>query len=654
MNAHYPESEAVSVRCGEVTPCRRRSDGPCSSQGDIESQAAPALRLCPPSRGAASPVFSRFRHPIAGLLAGAFALSCAVLIDGAQARDAAAERDLRPSFVPALTVSGNFLAAYVANASNDTVAAAAFYRRLFESDPENLGIVENAFIAFLADGDMEFAFRAAERIVNVSPDNGLAHLALAVRDLRGGRFSAARARLEEGGRGAAADLTATLLRAWSFAGAQSADEALATVERLAGEASFDIFREFHGGLIASFLGKQDEAETRLKAALERQPGALSIVDAYALHAVRAGRPEDAIAAYEAFSEIFPRHPVVVSNLASVRAGERLPRPVSSVAEGASEVLYGLGAAGASDSDNLVAIIYLRLALHLAPAHDMALVTLADVFERMERYAEAIEALERIPESSPLRASSEIQIGHALERLGRGEEATAHFEALLERSPEDVDTIIALANVLRTRQKFPEAAEVYTRAIDLIEEPDAGHWTLFFFRGASFERSKQWELAEVDLKRALELVPPTSPIGEAQVLNYLGYSWVDQGVNIDEAFKMLQRAIELSPRDGMIIDSLGWAYYRLGRYEDAVRELERAVELLPADPVINDHLGDAYWKVGRKLEARFQWRRALGNDPEPEEREKIERKLEVGLDEAENPTSNPTSAEGAAPAPSDGG
>lgn len=594
-------------------------------------------------------MFSRSRHRIAGLMAGAIAFSCAFLIDDARAREAAAERaPLRENFLPALTVSGNFLAAYVANAANDTVASAAFHRRLFESDPDNPGIVENAFIAFLADGDMDFAFRAAERIVNVSPENGLAHLALAVRELREGRFAAARARLQEGGVGGAADLTATLLRAWSFAGTQNADDAIATVDRLAGEASFDIFRELHGGLIASFLGRADEAGRRLDAAFERQPGALSIADSYARHVARAGRPEEAIAVYEAFSEIFPRHPIVEDNLARLRRGEPLPRPVSSVAEGASEVLYGLGAAGASDADELVAIIYLRLALHLAPAHDMALVTLADVFERMERYAQSIETLERMPESSPLRPSSEIQIGQALERLERREEATAHLEGLLERDPDNVDVIVALASVLRIREKFAEAAEVYTRAIDLIPEPDSSHWTLFFFRGASFERSKQWDRAEVDLKRALELVPPTSPIGEAQVLNYLGYSWVDQGVNIDEAFKMLQRAIELSPRDGMIIDSLGWAYYRLGRYEDAVRELERAVELLPADPVINDHLGDAYWKVGRKLEARFQWRHALDSDPDPEERVKIERKLEVGLDEAQNPTA----AEGAAPA--DGG
>ena len=178
--------------------------------------------------------------------------------------------------------------------------------------------------------------------------------------------------------------------------------------------------------------------------------------------------------------------------------------------------------------------------------------------------------------------------------------------------------MALGNVLRSRKRFDDAAATYTKAVERIGTPDRGHWILFFYRGTSYERAKQWDKAQADLKKALELVPETQPGGRAQVMNYLAYSWVDRGENIDDAFKMLQRAVELAPRDGMIIDSLGWAYYRLGRYDDAVRELEKAVDLKAGDPVINDHLGDAYWKVGRKLEARFQWNHAKDSNPEHED------------------------------------
>ena len=170
---------------------------------------------------------------------------------------------------------------------------------------------------------------------------------------------------------------------------------------------------------------------------------------------------------------------------------------------------------------------------------------------------------------------------------------------MKERPDDVEVVIALGNVQRSRKQFAEAAETYSKAIELIGTPDRGHWILFFYRGTSYERSKQWAKGEADLKKAMELVPDNLPQGKAQVLNYLAYSWVDQNINIDEAFKMLTRAVELAPRDGMIIDSLGWAYFRMGRYDEAVRELEKAVELKAGDPVINDHLGDAYWKVGRQ-------------------------------------------------------
>ena len=136
---------------------------------------------------------------------------------------------------------------------------------------------------------------------------------------------------------------------------------------------------------------------------------------------------------------------------------------------------------------------------------------------------------------------------------------------------------------------------------------------------------------------------------ALVLNYLGYSWVDQGINLDEAFGMLRRAVELKPRDGYIIDSLGWAHYRMGRFDEAVRELERAVDLKPADPVINDHLGDAYWRVGRRLEARFQWNHARDLNPDPEDLPKILKKIENGLEDEVKPTS----AEVEAPKKNDG-
>ena len=194
--------------------------------------------------------------------------------------------------------------------------------------------------------------------------------------------------------------------------------------------------------------------------------------------------------------------------------------------------------------------------------------------------------------------------------------------------------MALGNIQRGRKQFAECADVYAKAIETITRTEKSNWVIFYFRGICYERSKQWPKAEADLKKALELFPD-----QPQVLNYLGYSWVDQGVNLDDGMRMIQRAVEQRPDDGYIVDSLGWAYYRLGNYEEAVKHLEHAVELKPEDPTINDHLGDAYWKVGRKLEAHFQWSHARDLKPEPDELKKIEEKLKTGLPDDTPPTTS---------------
>ncbi len=207
----------------------------------------------------------------------------------------------------------------------------------------------------------------------------------------------------------------------------------------------------------------------------------------------------------------------------------------------------------------------------------------------------------------------LRIAANLDELDRSEEAVAELHAMAASRPDRIDALLALGSLLRSKERWVEAVTAYNDAISRVDEPQQRHWRAFYARGIALERSKQWDRSEGDFLRALELEPD-----QPFVLNYLGYSWVDQGVNLQRALKMIERAVELRPNDGYIIDSLGWARYRLGEFEDGVAHLERAVELLPDDPTINDHLGDALWQVGRHVEARFQWRRALALKPEEEE------------------------------------
>jgi Flp pilus assembly protein TadD len=234
----------------------------------------------------------------------------------------------------------------------------------------------------------------------------------------------------------------------------------------------------------------------------------------------------------------------------------------------------------------------------------------------------------MPASSPLKRNAQIQLATNLDAADRSDEAIKILKGVTVEDAKDIEAIMALGNIERGRKKFADCVQTYSQGIDVLPQGnEKTNWIYYYYRGICEERSKQWSKAETDMRKALELQPE-----QPHVLNYLGYSWIDQGINLDEGMKMIKRAVDQRPDDGYIVDSLGWAYYRIGNYEDAVKNLERAIDLKPEDPTINDHLGDAYWRIGRTLEAKFQWAHARDLKPEPEELPKIEAKMENGLPE----------------------
>jgi Flp pilus assembly protein TadD len=253
---------------------------------------------------------------------------------------------------------------------------------------------------------------------------------------------------------------------------------------------------------------------------------------------------------------------------------------------------------------------------------------------------AIKVYERVPASSPLHRNAAIQMAANLDSLDRADEAKKHLRALIAEHPDDMEAIMALGNVLRGHKEFGACAEDYSKGIAQLTNPTKPNWVIFYFRGICYERSKQWPKAEADLEKALQLFPE-----QPHVLNYLGYSWIDQGTRLDEGMAMIKRAVAQRPDDGYIVDSLGWAYYRIGNYEEAMKQLERAIELKPEDPTINDHLGDAYWRVGRVLEAGFQWAHARDLKPDAEDLPKILEKLKSGLPEESTSTAKAGKKEG---------
>ncbi|PTW61708.1 tetratricopeptide repeat protein [Breoghania corrubedonensis] len=527
------------------------------------------------------------------------------------------------------TLSGNYLAALVAHGNHDISGASDFFARALAKDPDNQFLLGRSFTLKLANGDTEEALKLADRVVAVDRDNLLGRLTLGISALKERSYAGARKNFSQAGGGPLAQLSDKLLSAWALAGAGKTDEALKVLDGLEGPDWFDTFRTYHAGLILDLANRRDEAAAKFAAAYKDDDSSVRIVEAQARALARAGKKDEALAVLDAFDKSAEGNPVLATTRTLIEEGRTPPPLATSAQAGAAEVLYGIGAALGRDGGDEFPAAYLQLALYLDPKATLAMIPLAQLFQQIGDHARAIAALERVPEDSPLRKGVEIDIALNYNALDKVDEARAHLMKLIDADPSDLDAVVALGNVLRGHKLFADAAKVYTLGIDTLgKDPGKAYWTLFYFRGITLERTERWPEAEADFQKALELYPD-----QPMVLNYLGYSWIDKGMHLDKALDMIKKAVELRPSDGYIVDSLGWAYFRLGRYDDAVKELERAVELRPEDSTINDHLGDAYWKVGRKLEATFQWNHARDLDPDAEALATIQRKLKLGLEKS---------------------
>lgn len=524
------------------------------------------------------------------------------------------------------TLSGSYLAARHAAQNADVASAAKYFAAALKRDPGNVELMQQAIIYQTAAGDVEAAIAVARKLETLSPGHRMAALVLTAEMMKAGDFAGATARIDAAP-GAYHPLVGAMLSAWTAFGAGDDESADAALAGLDDRAIYKIFAGYHEGLMRHARGDAPgavEAYGRAAEVMTTPTG--RIARAYAAALRETGDVEGARALYDGAASIAVGDAILENELAALDAGEAPARLVTNAAEGAAEALYGLAAALGRDGEERLSLFYTRTAIYLRPDFHEAALLAAELLRDQDQYDLAVAAYEKIPADSPLARTAEIGRADALR--GRGDEAEAieALKALTRQAPDAVDAHIALGDLLRRAERFEEAISPYAASIDLMNAQERPNWVLYYQRGIANERSDRWDDAENDFKRALEL-RPDQPL----VLNYLGYSWLEMGRNLEEAMEMIRKAVEQRPEDGYIVDSLGWGYYLLGDFENAVVELERAVELRPVDPVINDHFGDALWQVGRRLEAEFQWKRALSFDPEPEDAKRIADKLTRGLD-----------------------
>ncbi len=526
------------------------------------------------------------------------------------------------------SVLGSYMAGRIARNDNDVAEAAKFYSLALTQAPGNQPIANQAFELSVMRGDLDSAVKLARQLVDDNSDNKLAMLLAGLTAFKAGKFADAEALFEKSGGNPVSDLTKTLAKAWTKQAADQTREAGELLDQSKSPDAILAFYRYHKALISDVAGRKTDA----RAAFERasrggENKTLRFALAYAQHASNAG---DTKLAQTILQQQIDRargdgHPLVKAYLKQLESGDKLPLIAATPSQGLAEAFFGLGEALMSEGGLGASAVYIQYALYLEPDMPFALATMANIYEGAKRFEMANATYARIPTGSALDTSIAIRRALNLNALEKVDEAKDALEALLKSDQNNLVVLDTLGSIMRGHKRYGEAVDYYTRAINTLTRPDKRYWNLYYARGTSYERLKKWQQAETDLQQALKLEPE-----QAQVLNYLGYSWVDMGKNLKLGLSHIEKAVRLKPDDGYITDSLGWAHFKLGNFKDAVKWLEKAVELTPHDPVLNDHLGDAYWRVGREREARFQWEQSLQLKPEPDDKDKVEKKLKSGL------------------------
>lgn len=552
------------------------------------------------------------------------ALSAALVVGLTQCSSVGLERSAGREAAPSRY--GAYLAGRYAANERDASSAALFYDKALKFDPGNPELLERAIMSEVADGDLDNAAKHAEDLIGRAPHARIPRIVIAVRAMRDGSYARASEEFERVAGNAAAEIAARLGLAYAKFSEGKTKDASDVISKLSENGGARAFALYHLGVIEDLSGRPKEALAHFEEANRLSEGAsLRILLAYAAHLARTGDTAAAKTVYGDFLKKAPSHPVVRAALARVEAGGVPDRVIASAKQGLAETFYGIASSLSDERSFEIPVFYLQLALALEPRHELSLSLLGDRYEVAERLDDAIKAYGRIPSSSPLYLNARLQIAQAYQKQKKASDALATLNGALTGTADDVELYASIGDVLRSEERYDEAAGAYTKGIVLIGQPQERHWTIYYTRGIAYERSKRWPEAERDLKQALKL-KPEQPL----VMNYLAYTWVEQGVNTTEALQMLKRAVELRPEDGFVIDSLGWAYYRLGDYKTAIQYLEQAIQLEPSEATINDHLGDAYWRVGRRVEAKYQWQHALNLKPEKGEEPKIRQKIAAGL------------------------
>ena len=529
--------------------------------------------------------------------------------------------------VPSTSNAGNYLKGRVAYNNHDLNDATSSFRDALKKNPNENLLLRRSFIAELEAGNLDHAIELAERAVKQQKTSTFMHLVIGLRDTKQESWDKALENFAKMETTQVNEILKPLLRGWSYRGKKDLLKTKQNLLSLKKKRGFSLLSLLHTALalqdqekilfidrlLDEAIGSVEEIPSRL---------ALSVANYYQ----KTGRRDKAIDLIDKIKSKDFDLEMLKQRIRKVKGPGLSEISVQSPQDGISEALFDIASALRDDYNNNAALIFVHLANYMRPKFYSAQILLGEILQERGKYRKAIKEFEQIPEESMFFKMAQLRLSQTLRRHDKPHAAIRVLERLQQRQPKNAEIFTRLGDIYRSQKNWDGAISAYNRAINLTNKDAKSDWTLYYSRGVALEQSGRWDMAETDFMKALKLAP-----NQPFIMNYLGYAWTEQGINLRKAEELIRKAVSLRPKDGYITDSLGWVLYQTSRFDEAVPILERAVRLRPNDATITDHLGDAYWKVQRRLEATYQWKRAIKMHPDAELKEKIQRKLIFGLD-----------------------
>ena len=528
------------------------------------------------------------------------------------------------------TAYGAYLAARVAHLRQDLNTAADYYIKSIKLGADNPEIIGRAYVLLTSEGRISEAAEYAKKAREQGDQGNFIHFVVMTDELNKGNYDKALESLENIKDKAYRESVLPLFESWIYAGNGKSKEALAAMDKLKKDKSLVSLYYMHSGMLNDYLGNQEDAAKAFDTVvnnenLELSYRSLQIISNFYIRSDRKNEAAELVKKY--YDKNFQARMLyeLYQNIQNA-SSETTAKMIDTPQKGEAEALFNIGTIFRGYQSD-ISQIFTALALYLNPQHDVALISMADLLENNQRYDEAIAKYSKISPQSPIYFMAQLKIASIYMVEKDNKNALKKLESLLKQYPDDYQVLFNLGETSRVMNRQKDAIKYYNKALKVAPKTVKKDWTIYYALGMAYERNGQWKKAEEALQKALK-VSNRHPF----VLNYLGYSWLQHNENSNEALYMIFEAYRQNPEDGHIMDSLGWALYRMGKYEDAIKVLERAAEYLPGNAIVCDHLGDAYWLVGRKEEARFQWQHALTLKEDAEElnKEVIRQKITHGI------------------------